>query len=162
MRVSRGFRACGLGGTTAALMLVAAAAFGGQSRFLLAGAGAPSGDPGCGQPNHIDVTATVNYGNGTVSVNPDPVSVPACTIAKITWVPGGNVSGVSGVRGCNANWPLTHGNPAPPGHVTLVDSNVGRASRGNWAYEIYVTDRQGKRHPSAACTADPPPLIHNG
>lgn len=162
MRVSRDFRAYGLGGAAAALLLVAAAAFGGQPRAPLAGVGAPSGDPGCGQPNHIDVTATVNYGNGIVSVDPDPVPVPPCTIAKITWVPGSNASGVAGVRGCKPNWPLKEGNPAPSGHVMLVDSNISQASHGPWAYTVSVTDKQGKSHPSAACDADPPPVIHNG
>lgn len=161
MKIFRGLRTPTVSGASAALaaalLLTAAVAVGGQPQTPLASAGAPAADHGCGPPAHVDVPVTVSYSNGSVTA-PD-VNVPFCTIAKITLQsadPGSYQ--VSRVHGCDANWPVKSAS-SPPGHVVIVDANVGQASRGNWYYQVTVTDKQGD-HLSAPCKGDP--WIHNG
>ena len=114
-------------------------------------------------PGHTSLYVTVQFADGEVTCSPNPLEIPANTVATITWVPAtGNAFTFLRFEWCNQNGFLSQDPIIHDQCVIAAVNNTHPDAIGEWPYilKIQVGDRVYQQG-TIEDMGDGKPKIHN-
>lgn len=114
-------------------------------------------------PSYASWQIEVSFAHHQVKCEPNPLQIPACTIATITWVPApGSEFTFLQFEWCNKNGFLSQDPIVHDQCVIAAVNNSGADTQGDWPYilKIQVGDRVYQQGVADALE-DGKPVIHN-